>query len=45
MTNHYESELKQEIICLYLEEGRTIKSLTEESSTKALLDIARCSRI
>ena len=30
MTKHYEPELKQEIIRLYLEEDRTIKSLTEE---------------
>ena len=30
MTKHYEPELKQEIIRLYLEEGRTMKSLTEE---------------
>ena len=30
MTNHYESELKQEIICLYMEEGRTIKSVPED---------------
>ncbi len=30
MTKHYESELKQEIIRFYLEEGRTIKILTEE---------------
>lgn len=28
MTKHYEPELKQEIIRLYLEEGRTIQSLT-----------------
>ena len=32
MMKHYEPELKQEIICLYLEEGRTMKSLTEEYS-------------
>ena len=30
MVKYYEPELKQEIIRLYLEEGRTIKSLTEE---------------
>ncbi|WP_269141092.1 hypothetical protein [Pectinatus frisingensis] len=30
MTKHYEFELKQEIIRLYLEESRTIKSLTEK---------------
>lgn len=30
MVKHYEPELKQEIIRLYLEEGRTMKSLTEE---------------
>lgn len=30
MTKHYEPELKKEIIRLYLEEGRTLKSLTEE---------------
>lgn len=30
MKKYYEPELKQEIIRLYLEEGRTIKSLTEE---------------
>lgn len=30
MTKYYEPELKQEIIRLYLEEGRTIQSLTEE---------------
>ena len=29
MIKHYEPELKQEIIRLYLEEGRTMKSLTE----------------
>ena len=32
MVKYYEPELKQEIICLYLEKGRTIKSLTEEYS-------------
>ena len=30
MTKYDETELKQEIIRLYLEEGRTIQSLTEE---------------
>ena len=30
MNQHYEPVLKQEIIRLYLEEGRTMKSLTEE---------------
>ncbi len=30
MTKYYEPELKQEIIRLYPEEGRTIQSLTEE---------------
>lgn len=30
MTKRYEPEFKQEIICLYLEEGWTMKSLTEE---------------
>ena len=30
MTKHYEPELKHEIIRLYLEEGRTIQSLTAE---------------
>lgn len=30
MKQNYEPELKQEIIRLYLEEGRTLKSLTEE---------------
>ena len=30
MNQQYEPELKQEIIRLYLEEGRTMKSLTEE---------------
>lgn len=30
MTKYYEPELKQEIIRLYLEEGRTIRSLTAE---------------
>ena len=29
MLKHYKPELKQEIIRLYLEEGRTMKSLTE----------------
>ena len=28
--NHYEPELKQKVLRLYLEEGRTKKSLTEE---------------
>ena len=28
--NHYESSLKEKVIKLYLEEGRTKKSLTEE---------------
>lgn len=28
--NHYEPELKQQVLPLYLEEGRTKKSLTEE---------------
>ncbi len=28
--NHYEPELKEKILRLYLEEGRTKKSLTEE---------------
>ena len=30
MNRNYELEIKQEIIRLYLEEGRTIKSLVEE---------------
>ena len=30
MNQHYEPVLKQELIRLYLEEGRTMKSLTEE---------------
>jgi transposase len=30
MVKYYEPELKQEIIRLYLEEGRTMKRLTEE---------------
>ena len=29
-TIHYEPELKEKVLRLYLEEGRTIKSLTEE---------------
>ncbi|MDD3394220.1 MAG: hypothetical protein PHG19_06220 [Anaerotignum sp.] len=28
--NHYEPELKEKVLRLYLEEGRTKKSLTEE---------------
>ena len=28
--NRYKPELKEKILCLYLEEGRTKKSLTEE---------------
>lgn len=30
LNNHYEPELKEKILRLYLEEGRTKKSLTEE---------------
>lgn len=29
-TKNYEPEFKKKIVCLYLEEGRTIKSLNEE---------------
>ena len=32
MNQHYEPVLKQEIIRLYLEDGRTMKSLTDEYS-------------
>ncbi|MDD2268875.1 MAG: transposase, partial [Eubacteriales bacterium] len=27
---HYEDEFKKRIVCLHLEEGRTLKSLAEE---------------
>lgn len=36
MKQNYEPELKQEIIRLYLEEGRTMKSLTEEFDSTLL---------